>query len=430
MKMTSGNSRTASLKTYSRRDNTTTERPSGKRKLSEGSQSVVELPPAKKIARSSIQSYFEPLSSSSSPALSRSSTLQSSDSVESPSSPPSSPPPELVKPPIALRRFQKRPKRRLSTKPKHLPTATMSSTSHFSPQICFQCVGGQPNGYICKEHITMAVVNVYSDSSFTRGIQSLAKPENAREPPRPDQLQQLQLQFGAKPKKEPCKICGMPYIASVPEDVKLHKSVHDTFVTCDANKVDLDSITLPASFWSLDPINNDNRQVRPVKVHLNSPVRALYFASLLLERVNEELGYEKNHVIGKYDVFAALVGNQPIAAIVTERGICATPYIRATLKNPDDPPEVRGIRLLIDRLWVHKDFRGLRVATKLLDAVLEHHGLEKHKVAFSAPTESGRKFACKYFAGVFDQAYPNRNVKFMVNYDEFPLPEKFTSTFC
>ena len=60
-------------------------------------------------------------------------------------------------------------------------------------------------------------------------------------------------------------------------------------------------------------------------------------------------------------------------------------------------PEPVDCNLGIYKIWVSKSSRRQGIATKLLDAAFKDSKISKDKIAFSQPSESGRKLATSFF---------------------------------
>ncbi|KAH6694190.1 hypothetical protein BKA61DRAFT_624294 [Leptodontidium sp. MPI-SDFR-AT-0119] len=464
--MTSGSNRVAPLRTYSRRVNITTEKPPSKRKLSQGLQSVVELPPAKKFARSSIQSYFQPLSSSSSPAPIRS-DRQSSDNLEPRSTPPSSPSSEAISLRISSRKRQNPPKRRLSTKPKASPIVRMPLTTESSSSVCSQCV----EDYVCLNHrdvqyplsdkyidgdaIDRKPLSAYGGGSIAATALTPCVPSPAKfaSAAGANRLKQTKLSLSGTTTLVSCKDCGLLYDKTMDDEVKAHQAYHDEQVNCGSDVSNLYPVTLPGCFQFVHD-SGIIRELRCIRVHRDSPAGCRAFATRVLDKVNKELGCAKDNEIGESHVFITLVANRPVAAVISERISKASAYIHAKGFGDRAPSKEEkskagaGIRekelrdfaiveeeistdiatndvnMCVDRIWVDEGFRrgaykSIHFARDLLDIAREHfignYIIPKSKVAFSRPTNLGYKFACNYFQGVFNQVFPGQDVKLLVN---------------
>ncbi|CZT10397.1 uncharacterized protein RAG0_14891 [Rhynchosporium agropyri] len=427
MAITSGSNRAASLKTYSKCVNiTTTEKPA-KRKASVDEETVVELPPEKKFKKSSIQSYFKPVVTSSSPAPNRSNALVSSDSIRQPSSPSSSPPLESSSPPIVSERPIQKPKRRLSTKPKSFQIARMSDTS----ELC-KCLGD----ILCLEH--SGASKYIDDLPKMQDLAQLAgRPRNAMAP----SMSMVSNPKGAHPREQTqlllnpggtvfiCKICSVRYNKASKEDVQVHQRKHTEFVTLGSNGVNFDAVTIGVgAYWS--SISPD-APVRTIKVNIHSPAAVQSFAGRVLFRVNEELGYgDGSHVAidHKNDVIIALIQGQPVACIVVEGPTFAIPFWRRDIHMPgrkigndqvSSINDIHEVPMCVDRLWVHKDFRRGRLALSILNAARNQFGCARYQVCFSRPTQLGYEFACSYFKGVFNHRFPNQDIKMLMHLDDY-----------
>ncbi|KAH7369558.1 hypothetical protein BKA65DRAFT_1142 [Rhexocercosporidium sp. MPI-PUGE-AT-0058] len=463
MAMTSVTSRVAPLKRYSTRVNNTTEKPPVKRKLSEDSQSVVDLPPVKKFARSSIQSYFQPLSSSSSTTPTRSGP-QSSDSLEPTPTPPSSPPSkEAISPPVSLRRPHKRPKRRLSTKPRASQIVRMPPTTELSSSVCSQCL----EDYVCLKHrdVPYPLTDKYIEGdaidhgpssayvgSYATSAPCVPSPAKFASASGANHWKQTHLRLSSIDTRVCCQDCGYLYDKTLDDDRKAHEVYHDEIVNCSADASKLYPVTLPGCF----PSFNDSiiKELRCIRVHRNSPLGCRSYASRVLDKVNKELGCEKANEIGRSHIFIALFNNRAVAAVIVERISKAGAYIRArgfgdlaplrqgnsnagvanrvmALKDFGHVEEeistvhaTNNIHMCVDRIWVDEEFRrgafkSIHFASYILDVAREHfidnYVIPKTEVAFSRPTNLGYKFACEYFRGVFDQLFPSQDVKLLVN---------------
>ena len=113
-----------------------------------------------------------------------------------------------------------------------------------------------------------------------------------------------------------------------------------------------------------------------------------------MEYCNDQM--EAVDVNSDYFVYFAASNKVVCAILVCRRNNVAFKNGDNMTKSNDEVECMVGV----ERIWVDKDFRRQSLATKLLDAMRDDYvyGLKipKSKVAFSQPTESGRKLAESY----------------------------------
>ncbi|KAI9052324.1 hypothetical protein LZ554_003676 [Drepanopeziza brunnea f. sp. 'monogermtubi'] len=443
---TSGNHR-APLKTYSRRKtHTTSEQTPAKRKRAEEAQSPEELPPAKKFAPSSIKNYFQPLSSSSSPAQTRA-AHQPSDDLASRSTPPSSPPtftssspsPKTAKPPCQLLRRRKRPKRRLTTKLDLSPIKMATSESSVLMNCCIEgtCQHDNNTARLARNEKTLSA-KFDEEDGYTNTIDNIQAPsldvvlasipltfEHGR---RTANMIQTLILAGQNPPR--CSVCKLPFNTNNAEDIITHKLVHNNIEFFNSNKHDLSVITDPA--WTRDVGSSHKITFCKFDEHASLTVRefAIDVVRNKVDRALGYVGYEANAnaeadklggdmLSGVAKVYIAFVGPpglkpalRAVGVVVVRRAIAASLYSRQDGQETWTAQQ-HDCDMIVDRIWVDEEYRKLvpmsdepqHLATRLVDFARLNfyygYTVAKEKTAFSQPTSSGYRFACRYFDGVW-----------------------------
>ncbi|CAL3969708.1 unnamed protein product [Diplocarpon coronariae] len=436
----SGNNRGRALKTYSRRVNsTTTAQPSVKSKRENVPQSLPELDPAKKFARYSIQSYFQPLSSSSSLATTRASQQSPVDLNPRPT-PPSSPSPNTVKSIVQSRRYLKKSKRRLTTRPLNTTAITMSGS------LCGFCMKGgsckcsgpvsaQWEAELSKQFMTDDEL-VESDEeipNYSPSSHTIFRRINAGPAPKKLSTSSMsQTRLSGKSTTRTCRECGTLYDPSNSRDVSAHDKEHDYQINCSIGNINLTPYT-PTRYVQLVG-SGSTAQVLSFCIISNScEEKVRKFAEKVVEQkidqtmncAHEDLWADIHdpsnpaQLTPKYKVCVAMLGKRPIGALVVKAFGKGQFYRRqAELDNKDClsaliDPAVHNCELTVDKIWVERKYREgydlegseLHIAHDLLDlARHEFFGsylVPKHKIAFSPVTKDGYRCAVKFYNGTW-----------------------------
>jgi ESCO1/2 acetyl-transferase/zinc-finger of acetyl-transferase ESCO len=457
LKLTASFHRTLSLKTYSRRVNHNTDEPPSKKQRVEEPLPVTPPPPQVKNPNGgTIQSYFKTLQPSASPAPSRTPHLSSdsyehtsttttrpsqlsSDPLEPTSTPPSSPPPRS-EPTIGYpRKSQKRPKRRLTTRPVLAPIINMSSQdasdygkdggiessalSHLGPS---STIG--PADSTNSEGQDQNESNNPSLPSSHSSVASLAT----------KRFYQTQLDVGI-PAMRTCKDCGMQYNTTLEEDRQSHEDYHDGILETKQPS------GVPSGVNLMDKYVGDARHLIRVMDHRASASLKEHAIKALLFSWNDLGGVlptsddlwsltanpqNKDHPnkVPRYKLYTYLVNLHVVGVLLVERiakgGIYYKgPFIYTEHGKVDDefvghyaPDEDQEFvyadnpypcYMSIDRIWVRNDMRKRGIASQLVDHARQSFipglTISKKEISFSGVTDMGRKFAGGYCEGVFDE---------------------------
>ncbi|KAI9710542.1 MAG: hypothetical protein M1820_002678 [Bogoriella megaspora] len=258
---------------------------------------------------------------------------------------------------------------------------------------------------------------------------------------RPKRLVQTQIDL-CGPIQKVCKICGMQYVPSNSEDSKMHKDFHNMSMNgTRMSKTFMDAVE-PQKLAQGDSGQaiitvgrNDSRVVRSraqeilhfANVELGAlqiEEQSLWGQRILVTMPDEDddarsVGQVSNQgttlaKCDRYKMYLSIRGNKCIGLCLAEVITKAHKVIKLDedvqiLQRPsiskssaiaistDTDPALLGI----SRIWTSKVYRGKGVATELLDRAAETflYGMQiqKEKVAFSQPTESGGRLARKWF---------------------------------
>lgn len=239
-------------------------------------------------------------------------------------------------------------------------------------------------------------------------------------------LKQLQIDLGHDVRKT-CPSCGMEYVPSNSEDAALHRKYHDM----DSSGIDLGKAFMKAnaSRWVYEATRFDEGYV--VIIDRKASPTARNQAMKVLEVVNNELSspeigndilwsqteppkhLQRNGSTEKPDRFKVFLHMKDSRCV----GLCLTERIWESqpVEHPDRSaakqsrsdscitvqdkthPAIVGI----SRVWTSGSSRRKGIAMDLLDCVVSNfiYGMEipKSHIAFSQPTESGRRLAEAFF---------------------------------
>jgi N-acetyltransferase len=235
-------------------------------------------------------------------------------------------------------------------------------------------------------------------------------------------MRQMQIDLGTDTRKT-CGTCGMEYIPSNTEDAALHKKFHEM----NATGIDLGKAFLRAnaSRWIYEATRFDEGYV--VIVDRKASPSAKSQAKKVLEVISKELSSPEiddetlwsqteppKHLqngptekVDRYRVFLHMKDSRCVGLCLTERIWESRPV--ATEKNGADVQgssvstrdEVHPAIVGVSRIWTSGSSRRKGIALDLLDCVVINfiYGMEitKEQIAFSQPTESGKRLAHKFF---------------------------------
>ena len=439
--------RTPTLKTYSKRVPHNTEGPSTKkipvedpipvnfppqakkRRLKD--PSPANSAPVKKVKGTTIQSYFKPLQTSSSPITKPASSLPS-DPLEPTSTPPSSPPTRSSPSIETPRQPQKRPKRRLTTRPALAPLLNMSSQgisdsgyddSSYSDG---PLLGREPRHTPNTEGKNENGSNNPSGSSL-----NVARPSTQN-------LYQTQLDMGV-PATKRCQVCGMHYNATLAHDRRLHDKYHSGIVEAKQPK----NVSAGINLWEkYDGTNHhlirviDHRASAALKDAARKAIDATVpqlggwdqqynHRDLWALITNPDDEHDLNEV-PRYKIYLYLINFEVFGVLLVERIAVGVLYYSGPViynKEGRIPEEVVRDSPLdetqefvyadekydcymgIDRIWVRREMHRNGYARQLLNHALSTFipgmTVSKAQISFSQPTLLGREFASSYCRGVF-----------------------------
>lgn len=250
---------------------------------------------------------------------------------------------------------------------------------------------------------------------------------------------QMQLDLGREVRKT-CATCGMEYIPSNSEDAALHKKFHDM----NATGVDLGKAFMRAnaSRWVYEATRFDEGYV--VIVDRKASPSAKNQAKKVLEVISKDLSSpeipddalwsqieppkhrrpappsseadrdgrdadEALEKVDRYKVFLHMKDSRCVGACLTER-IWASQPVQAPSSHEANTTssavtagdQTHSAMVGISRIWTSGSSRRKGIAMDLLDCVVVNfiYGLEipRDQIAFSQPTESGKRLIQSFFA--------------------------------
>ncbi|KAJ6020312.1 hypothetical protein N7499_003595 [Penicillium canescens] len=297
------------------------------------------------------------------------------DDIDDLTTPPSSPPPRLTPPPVNTRKA----------------TFAFLKRKHKD--------AGSP------------LTEVNSNS-----VRSSVAPKKGQKPV----TRQMQIEQGNDTRKT-CATCGTEYIPSNTEDAALHKKFHEM----NATGIDLGKAFMRAnaSRWVYEATRFDEKYV--VIVDRKASPSAKSQAKKVLEVVNKELSSPEiddetlwsqteppKHLqdgstekVDRYRVFLHMKDSHCVGLCLTERiwesRPVATDRNGANGSSVSVRDELRPAIVGVSRIWTSGSSRRRGIALDLLDCVVINfiYGMEisKAQIAFSQPTESGKRLAHKFF---------------------------------
>ena len=305
------------------------------------------------------------------------------DDIDDLTTPPSSPPPRLTPPPANTRK----------------PTFAFLKRKHKD------VTTGSP------------LTEVNSNSLRASADPPKQKAQKSQAP-----LRQMQIDLGNEVRKT-CATCGMEYIPSNTEDAALHKKFHEM----NSTGVDLGKAFMRAnaSRWVYEATRFEEGYV--VIVDRKASPSAKNQAKKVLEVVNKELSspeideevlwsqteapehrkdQNEEEKVDRYRVFLHMKDSRCVGLCLTERIWESQPVILGEQNGTNSSsvsvkderhPAIVGV----SRIWTSGASRRMGIALDLLDCVVSNYiyGMEisKNQIAFSQPTESGKRLASKFF---------------------------------
>lgn len=314
------------------------------------------------------------------------------DDIDDLTTPPSSPPPRLTPPPANTRK----------------PTFAFLKRKHNK-----DAPAGSP--------LTEVNSNSVRSSADGEAPKHKVQKQQHHQPPAP--LRQMQIDLGNEVRKT-CATCGMEYIPSNTEDAALHKKFHEM----NSTGVDLGKAFMRAnaSRWVYEATRFDEGYV--VIVDRKSSSSAKNQAKRVLEVVNKELSSpeiddeilwsqatppkharDEEDKVDRYRVFLHMKDSRCVGLALTERIWESRPVVQGETNGATKDSavsvrdEVHPAIVGVSRIWTSGASRRKGIALDLLDCVVSNYiyGMEisKDEIAFSQPTESGKRLAHKFFEG-------------------------------
>lgn len=203
-------------------------------------------------------------------------------------------------------------------------------------------------------------------------------------------LNQLQLDVGQNKLKEvECSGCGLMYVQGNPEDTAEHEVFHFKFKE------------LHYHGWKNERVVRYDGANKIVCVRDSDCKQWWKKGTNVLEVIDSELGYPPNGPQTK-QIYMYICGK-------FIRGIAAVSHLTKAhkmlhIEGTDDvglcSEEEYPVKCVISRIWVDNHFRRCNIASSLLDSIRSNFSfgyiLKCSDIAFSSPTEDGRRFIEAY----------------------------------
>ncbi|KAH8819751.1 ESCO1/2 acetyl-transferase-domain-containing protein [Xylogone sp. PMI_703] len=412
--------KTAPLRTYSKRGHKSESEPPIKRRRVEEPEKSDHTPPAQPKAQVkplSIRDYFKPAARLPSPPSSPTITAQSipipARHTESEATPPSSPPEFTTLTCEVHPKAIRRPRRRLTTKPRHSYKSKMSSSN--SSGISSQDIVHNDPIDIPKRTPTNRPVG-YSQALLDLGLPTVLE----------------------------CKECGLLYDRTVREDFDRHEAEHRAWRRRHQANASVRQALPPPSQFEVYSNVRDGVTERIIVCYYGSSlnVRELGMDALRLAvpSTNRQLQTEEEifHLgpnpespndgvdVDQYKIFVFRIEERTVGVLLAKRiseghtyyrgsathdehGHLPTlggPYPSGTQEYASSENPVKA-RMSVDRLWVSPEHRRKGIATQLVETARTHFipevEITKDQVAFAFPsTDEGREFALEYSENLFE----------------------------
>jgi N-acetyltransferase len=305
----------------------------------------------------------------------------------------------------------------LSTPPSSPPRDSESATTASSPK------NASPQLYVARKPAFSFLRRTRTSTRQSEVDLTVSKPfRSASDPPR-KKLRQLTIDLG-QPGSITCAECGMNYAPSLPSDVALHTKHH-------AKTASVSQIP-PQMTRSLDTMSvwtSSSGSDRILRISRRHEAYAKRFVERLLAIVEQDLGavnipsaqlwsiLERENKKGnktkhdRYCVFLYLKERNCTGVLLAERVFSARRVLAQRTAEPDSISSSPGLMVLsedqdpavlgVSRIWVSQAERRAGLAMKLLDVAQRSFMhllvLEKNKIAFTQPTETGAKLARQWF---------------------------------
>ncbi|ENI03576.1 hypothetical protein COCC4DRAFT_73271 [Bipolaris maydis ATCC 48331] len=315
-----------------------------------------------------------------------------------------------------------------------------------------------------KRRPVFSIFKKQSKATITINEPLIERDQNAQSPPKPPKkkhMVQMQLDLASETRKT-CKTCGMQYIPSNLEDAALHKKFHainfggmdftkaliqrlkkneiwngsdGSFIAVVGRKdalllrrrasdvlkivnTELAAVSISdEELWSqkCQPVNTDTVIGETVSTEAEKPATDK-LKSALVDRFKVYLYIRGSKCVGAclaeriWEAFQAL---GPDAASEQSCKLPDTTQSSSISISNESDPAILGI----SRIWTSNQHRKKGIATRLLDCAranfLYGMRIEKAKVAFSQPTESGGNLArkCNCLTVLEDAAAPTKTKK-------------------
>ncbi|KAJ5469504.1 hypothetical protein N7539_009122 [Penicillium diatomitis] len=322
------------------------------------------------------------------------------DDIDDLTTPPSSPPPRLTPP----------------------PANTRKPTFAFLKRKLKENTGGSPLTEVNSNSVR-STADPPKQQQRQNSTHQPSLPTSQKTTPKPPALRQMQIDLGAEVRKT-CATCGMEYIPSNSEDAALHKKFHEM----NSTGVDLGKAFMRAnaSRWVYEATRFDEGYV--VIVDRKATPSAKNQAKKVLEVVNKELSSpdiedevlwsqaeppkhlhneSSEEKVDRYRVFLHMKDSRCVGLCLTERIWEARPVVRNDSERGTDgssvsvKDELHPAIVGVSRIWTSGASRRKGIALDLLDCVVSNfiYGMEipKDNIAFSQPTESGKRLAQRFF---------------------------------
>ncbi|CAJ0598805.1 unnamed protein product [Cylicocyclus nassatus] len=199
-----------------------------------------------------------------------------------------------------------------------------------------------------------------------------------------------------------CKQCDMIYCVDSISEVAMHDKHHSRF--CDITRVKISASQL--NIWLRKECHYSTGHGYVFRIVPDSSTSLKRKAENIIEElVNPSVGFSTDLSIWGWDqrrtVWVSVTTencNRCIAGIIVTEPLNSAQDLASGMEVRDENSIIG-----VNRIWTHPSARRKGIATEILDVIRRWYFTGTHvprnRVAFSDPSEDGRKFAEKYIGG-------------------------------
>jgi hypothetical protein len=353
---------------------------------------------------------------------------ESSDLLEHESTPPSSPPAKFSDPVAKSQQAQKRPRRRLKSRPTLPSISDISSKHRFASQDADEpdsnkaIIRGISITKESNRHQGQREIPVSPNATTSPAVIAIARGHQSE---RARTFTQVQLDLGQR-KFEQCKDCRFLWNPSINEEEDRHKAVHTDWLFGKRSRFSPGHVLLDEY--------RDKDHIHIEIVDLHSPEKHKLQAEESLRSACEDMGGlcvtsealwkempnpqhpSDPNLVPQYKILLYFVNRRSAAVLLAKRISFGGLYYHGPIifdehgaVNPSEDSQTQewvsedqkvACWMSVDLIWVRTKYQRKGRATEMVDAARTHFiaGLQvkKRQIAFSRLTDKGVKFARKY----------------------------------